>query len=603
VQVDDDKLCPRFVGRWVDGLKVGPSPLRIQLRLGAAGMRPVSNAVDASNYVMLELGKPIHVFNAATVQGGKIIVRSAAAGEKLETLDHVERTLTPEALLIADERGPLGLAGVMGGAGSEVTGATTDVIVESAVFDPVSIRRTAFRYGLRSEASLRFEKGQESRLARVGADRTAQLLAEWAGGRVATGVVDTNPKDDEPKRVSFRPAKVSKLLGAEITPDDMKSALARVEIATEDSADAGALTAVVPTHRRDIEIEEDVAEEVIRVIGYETLTPRLPDTVMPAYRADPALFINRLRDALAGRGLVEVLTSGLIAPNDHARLGLAADDPATIRVANPVTSDHSELRRSMLPGLLGVLGRNERQRRDDIAIFEIGVLHEWRDGGPAQSEVLAVLLAGNLRAASWAEPARVASLADLKGIVETIATGAHADGVEYEATQARDGVEHPGRTAAVIAVTGDERTRTPLGRVFEIDPRLLGAFEVKAERVAFALIQLEPLRDLAARVPQVRRIDTLPAVERDLAVVVGHDTPAADVERSIRGAAGPNLAHLSLFDRYTGAPLTANEVSLAYRLRFQAESEPLTEQQIDDSVARVSEALAREVGGKIRSAG
>ncbi|MDL2334857.1 MAG: phenylalanine--tRNA ligase subunit beta, partial [Chloroflexota bacterium] len=586
VQVADDKLCPRFVGRWVDGLKVGPSPLKIQLRLGAAGMRPVSNAVDASNYVMLELGKPIHVFNAATVPGGKIIVRAARAGERLETLDHVERTLTPEALLIAGEGGPLGLAGVMGGAGSEVTDTTTDVIVESAVFDPVSIRRTAFRYGLRSEASLRFEKGQEPRLARVGADRTAQLLAEWAGGRVAQGVVDTNPTDHEPRRVSFRPAKVSKLLGAEISAADMKAALARVEIATQDGADAASLTAVVPSHRRDIEIEEDVAEEVIRVIGYETLTPRLPDTVMTAYRDEPSLFTNRLRDALAGRGLVEVLTNGLIAPQDHARLGLAADDRATIRVANPVTADHSELRRSMLPGLIGVLVRNERQRRDDIAIFEIGAMHEWRDGGPAQSEVLAILMP---------------SIDDLKGIVETIAARAHLDRVEYEATQVRDGVEHPGRTAAVVAVTGDQRT--PLGRVFEIDPRLLAAFEVKAERVAFALIQLEPLRDLAARVPQVRRIDTLPAVERDLAVVVSHDQAAADVERAIRGAAGQNLANLRLFDRYTGAPLAANEVSLAYRLRFQPELEPLTEQQIDEAMARVTQALAQEVGGKIRSAG
>lgn len=586
VQVEDAKLCSRFVGRWVDGLKIGSSPLKIQLRLGAAGMRPVSNAVDASNYVMLELGKPIHVFNAATVPGGKVIVRAAKAGEKLETLDHVERTLTPEVLLICGEGGPLGLAGVMGGAGSEVTDTTTDVIVESAVFDPVSIRRTAFRYGLRSEASLRFEKGQESRLARVGADRTAQLLAEWAGGRVAMGVVDTNPNDDEPKRVSFRPAKVSRLLGAEISADDMKAALARVEIATESGADGASLTAVVPSHRRDIEIEEDVAEEVIRVIGYETLSPRLPDTVMTAYRDEPSLFVNRLRDALAGRGLVEVLTNGLIAPHDHARLRLAADDPATIRVANPVTADHSELRRSMLPGLLGVLVRNERQRRDDIAIFEIGALHEWRDDGPAQSEVLAILMP---------------SLDELKGIVETIATRAHADRIEYEATQVREGVEHPGRTAAIIAVTGDQHIS--LGRVFEVDPRLLAAFEVKVERVAFALIQLEPLRDLAARVPQVRRIDTLPAVERDIAVVVSHDTPAADVERAIRTAGGQNLANLTLFDRYTGAPLAANEVSLAYRLRFQPESEPLTEKQIDEALARVTQALAREVGGKIRSAG
>ena len=602
VQVDDDKLCPRFVGRWVDGLKVGPSPLRIQLRLGAAGMRPVSNAVDASNYVMLELGKPIHVFNAAAVSGGKIIVRAARAGERLETLDHVERTLTPDTLVIADEGGPIGIAGVMGGAGSEITNTTTSAIVESAVFDPVSVRRTAFLYGLRSEASLRFEKGQESRLARVGADRTAQLLAEWAGGRVATGAVDTHPVDEEPRRVSFRPARVSRLLGADLDANDMKAALARVEIATEQGADAASLTAVVPTHRRDIEIEEDVAEEVIRIIGYETLSPRLPDTLMPGYRDEPSLFTNRLRDSLAGRGLVEVLTNGLIAPLDHARVGFAADDPATIRVANPVTADHSELRRSMLPGMLGVLVRNERQRREDVAIFEIGNLHEWHDAQPSQVTVLAILLAGNLRAASWAEPAHAATFEDLKGIVEMLAARCNIDRVEYApVTDMREGVDHPGRTAAIVAFAGGERRI--IGRVFEIDPRLLAKYDVQAERVSFAILWESVVSSLANDKPQVRRIASLPAIERDLAVLVKHDTPAADVERAIRTAAGPQLATLTLFDRYSGAPLATDEISLAYRLRFQPDVEPLTEQQIDASVAQVTAAVAREVGGRIRSAG
>ena len=218
VEVADKRLCPRFVGRYVDSLKVGPSPLKVQLRLSAAGQRPVSNAVDASNYVMLEMGKPIHVFDAAAVSGGTIVVRTAHDGEKIETLDHVERTLTADTLLIADSGGPLGIAGVMGGANSEVSPTTTAAVVESAIFDPVSIRRTAFRYGLRSEASLRFEKGQEFRLARLGADRTAQFLAKWAGARVAVGVVDTNPSEELPRRVAFRPARVDRLLGQEIEP-------------------------------------------------------------------------------------------------------------------------------------------------------------------------------------------------------------------------------------------------------------------------------------------------------------------------------------------------------------------------------------------------
>ncbi|HXI45095.1 MAG TPA: phenylalanine--tRNA ligase subunit beta, partial [Candidatus Acidoferrales bacterium] len=213
VEVEDERLCPRFVGRWVSGVRVGPSPDRIQMRLLAAGQRPLSNVVDASNYVMVELGKPIHTFDAAAVTGGRIVVRRARTHEHLVTLDHVDRTLTDETLVIADADGPIGIAGVMGGEASEVGQGTTDVIVESAIFDPVSIRRTAFRYALRSEASLRFEKGQEFRLARVGADRTARLIREWAGGDIARGRVDSHPAEPEPRHVAFRPARVNRLLG------------------------------------------------------------------------------------------------------------------------------------------------------------------------------------------------------------------------------------------------------------------------------------------------------------------------------------------------------------------------------------------------------
>ena len=600
VEVADKRLCPRFVGRYVDGLAIGPSPLAVQLRLSAAGMRPVSNAVDASNYVMLELGKPIHVFDAGVVSGGTVIVRPARDGERLETLDHVERQLTPETLVIADSGGPIGIAGVMGGAGSEVGPQTAAAIIESAVFDAVSIRRTAQRYGLRSEASLRFEKGQESRMARVGADRTAQLLAQWAGGRVAVGVVDTNPADEPARRVSFRPARVSRLLGQSIATAEMRAALARVQIATEGADDDETLTAVVPTHRRDIDIEEDVTEEIIRVIGYEELAPRLPDTAMPAYRHEPSRLVNRLRDTLAGRGLVEVLSNGLIGPIDHARLGLAADDVATIRVANPVTIDHSELRRSLLPGLIGVLARNERQRRPDVAIFELGAVHEWRDGQPLQTEMLGLLMAGDWRAASWAEPARPASIDDLKGVLEAVVERFNAGRLEYRPTAPLAGVEHPGRIAEIHAAGTD---RVVLGRVGELDPRFLGSYEVRAERAVFGLIDLSALADLAQGTIQIKRVDHLPAVERDLAVVVARDTPAADVEQVIRANGGASLVRVTLFDRYQGAPLEANQVSLAYRLRYQPAAEPLGEAVIEESIAQVSAALAREVGGRIRSAG
>jgi phenylalanyl-tRNA synthetase beta chain len=599
VEVADKSLCPRFVARYVDNVKVGPSPFKVQLRLSAAGMRPVSNVVDASNYVMIELGKPIHTFDAAAVSGGQIVVRVAHDGEKLETLDHVERTLTTDTLVIADSRGAIGIAGVMGGAGSEVSDATTAVIVESAVFDPVSIRRTAFRYALRSEASLRFEKGQEARLARVGADRTAQLLAEWAGGRVATGAVDTNPVDDAPRRVTYRPARVDRLLGTDTTATDMERALERVGIVTEAGPSDAERVAVVPTHRRDITIEEDIAEEIVRVVGYDQVPVRMPATEMPGYRQEPSLFVNTVRDLLAGRGLNEVVTNALIGPDDHARLGYGDDDPATIRVENPVSVDHSQMRRTMLPGMLGVLVRNERQRRDDLGFFEIGNLHEWRDGAPSQALVVAIMLAGSIRPPSWLERQRSATFEDAKGVIEALAARLNMGRVEFAATPARPGVDHPGRSAAVLVSNGDELTR--IGVVLEVDPRLLEAYEARAERVAFALLNLDVVAPLAQRVPQVRSAPLLPVVERDIAVVVNRDTPAADIEAAIRRNAGDRLAGVVLFDRYQGAPLDADQVSLAYRLRFQPLDEPLPDSALDEALTDVTHGLEREVGGHIRS--
>ena len=312
VEVLDPDLCARFVGRWVSDVTIGPSPDPVQMRLQAAGMRPVSNVVDASNYVMLELGKPIHTFDAAAVGAGeggipRIIVRRARAGERIETLDHVDRALDPETLLITDPRGPIGIAGVMGGAESEIGDTTRDVIVESAIFDPVSIRRTAFRYALRSEASLRFEKGQEFRLARLGADRTTRLIVEWSGGVAAEGRIDTADREPPASRVAFRPSRVNRLLGTELPAGEQRDLLARVGVETEDappdtdiqvaagarplsvpSEGAAAIVAVVPTWRRDIAIEADVAEEIARVRGYElvpSVTPDTADARVPAFSA------------------------------------------------------------------------------------------------------------------------------------------------------------------------------------------------------------------------------------------------------------------------------------------------------------------------------
>jgi phenylalanyl-tRNA synthetase beta chain len=570
---------------------VGTSPLSVQLRLSAAGMRPVSNVVDASNYVMLELGKPIHTFDAAVVTGGGIVVRRARPGEVLETLDHVQRTLNDETLVIADQDKVIGIAGVMGGAASEVGDATSAVIIESAIFDAVSVRRTAQRYALRSEASQRFEKGQESRLARLGADRTAQLIAQWAGGRVAVGVVDTNPVDEQPQPVEFRPARVNRLLGTDLSAGAMRDLLARIGIATDpSSATPGALVALVPPHRRDIAIEADVAEEIARLYGYEAIPASLPNTEAPPYRPDARRAVDTIRDLLAGRGLSEVVTEELISPADHALLGIATRDPATVRVANPLSVDRSELRRSLLPGLVRVVRENERQRRQGVALFEVGPVHSFAGGKPVQKEMLGLVLAGEWRMASWVGPAQVAEVADLKGVVEVLVDRLNVGRVEYAPTAARPTVEHPGRTAAVV-LAGEAPVH--IGRVGELDPRYVQANDLRTEHVTFALLDLAELvrrADAGLRIEQPSR---LPAVERDVAVVVKASTAQGQVAAAIRQGAADALSSLSLFDRYQGPPLLADEVSLAYRLRFEQDTRPLAEADIDALMVGV----ARELGG------
>jgi len=618
VEVLDPVRCTRFVARWLDGVTIGPSPFAVQRRLVAAGVRPISNVVDASNYVMLEMGKPIHTFDADGVRGGRIIVRGARPGERVTTLDHVERVLDPEVLLIADAEGALGLAGVMGGVDSEVGEGTTRVIVESAIFDPVSIRRTAFRFALRSEASLRFEKGQEHRLARVGADRTAQLILAWAGGRAATGAVDSNPTEPPLARVPFRPARVSRLLGIDLPATEQAALLARVEAFTEPagpadrvpvtgaglSAPAGsdALVAIVPAHRRDLVIEADIAEEVARVRGYETLPGTLPSTPMPAYRPDPRRLTDRLRGWLAGVGLTEVVTHGLIDPADHARLGITPGEPGTVVAANPVTHDHSELRRSLLPGLLRVVADNQRLRRTDAAVFEIGPTHLRVDGEPTETPTLAFLLVGAARPATWSAPARTFDVADGKGIVELLGWRLGEARVTWEAVETRPRVDHPGRTAGAVghppADLGGEPL--PLGRVGEVHPALLEAYDIRSPHVVFAEL---PVAALAALVPErvtTGDLDRPPAIERDIAVVVARDVAAGTVGAIIRSAAGATLVSLVLFDRYLGPPLADHEMSLAWRLRFESPDGAADDALVDDLMGRVASVLSERIGGRLR---
>lgn len=636
VEVADPSLCPRFVGRWVSSVRVGPSPDAVQMRLLAAGVRPISNVVDASNYVMLELGKPIHTFDGSKVDRGHVVVRTARPGERLLTLDHVERSLEIETLVIADNHGPLAIAGVMGGAASEVSDATTEVIIESAIFDPVSIRRTAFRYALRSEASLRFEKGQEFRLARLGADRAAMLVAGWAGGNVAVGRVDTAPDEPADNRVRYRPARVARLLGVDLPAALQVELLARVGISVAGDSPAGdsqadaasvdvpvatgskpltisapigtTLEVIVPSWRRDIEIEADVIEELARVHGYDRIPSTLPTTPAPGYRPSPLAVRDLVRHTLAGLGLREVVTHALVSPEQVSTWswtsppgpadGEGSSDGERITVTNPLSADHAVMRQDLVGGLVETVILNRRRGREDLALFEIGKGYGRVDDAPHEWWRLGLALAGAFDPPSWNRERRPVDLDDAKGVLDAIAAALGMSALTYTAL-ATEPTLHPGRSATLLAVDADGAVAMS-GVVGQVHPAVALARDERAEGTILVEVSIRGLSGGVPEVPRAISPSRYPSVERDMAIVVGVGETAGHVASVIRASGGPLLRTVDIFDVYAGPPLDEHERSLAFRLVFGAEERTLADDEVERAAAAITAAIGG-IGARIRT--
>ncbi|MDQ0712166.1 phenylalanyl-tRNA synthetase beta chain [Streptomyces luteogriseus] len=624
VRISDPAGCDRFTARTVTGLSAeARSPIWLQRRLQKVGMRPISLAVDVTNYVMMELGQPLHAYDRGLVQG-TIGVRRAEAGEKLITLDGVERTLDAEDLVITDDRGPIGLAGVMGGANTEIAdhdaveNATADVVIEAAHFDAVSIARTARRHKLSSEASRRFERGVDPEAAAAAAQRTVDLLVLLAGGTAEAGVTEVLAPT-APRTITIPADHPDKVAGVAYGRETVVRRLQEIgcDVYGQDE-----LIVTVPSWRPDLTDPNDLAEEVIRLEGYENLPSTLPKPPAGLGLTDRQRLHRRVGRALAGAGYVEALNYPFIGEQVFDQLGLEADDPArrVVRLSNPLSDEEPALRTSLLPGLLAALRRNDGRGSHDLALFESGLVFRPReeqrvaavlpvDGRPTDEELaelnaalpdqprhIAVVLAGAREQAGWWGKGRPADWADA---VEAARSVAREAGAELVIRKGQYGPWHPGRCAElVVTVDGAERV---VGHAGELHPRVVKALGLPARTCAMEidLDAVETAGDATAAAP---RISTFPVATQDVALVVDAFVPAVDVEAALRDGAGELLESIRLFDVYENAEqLGEGRKSLAYALRFRASDRTLT---VDEASAARDAAVAlagERVGAELRS--
>ncbi len=593
ITIDDPDWCPRYVGALAD-VEVGTSPQWLKTRLEAADVRPVNNVVDVTNYVMLEIGHPMHAFDHARLAGPEIRVRRAAHGERIRTLDGVERTLTPETLTIADAERPQAVAGIMGSATSEINDGTRTVVLEAAYFNPISVRRTSKRLSLTTDASYRFERGTDVSAPVTAIARALQLLTAIGAGQTRGPVVDSYPVPPDPIVVQLRHRRIGKLLGQNIEASFVRPTLARLGFTTEPEASTTdpVWRVTVPSFRVDVHREEDLIEELARHHGYDSLPATFPELTRPA----PAPGTWRARDAavrqlLTGCGFFEAITHGFIEVD--AATAFHADQTDIVALSNPLSEKGAVLRPSLLPGLFDSLVHNRRRERQDIRLFEIGSRFRQRDG---ESPALALVMTGAAVPPHWSENNRRTDFFDVTGVITRLCAG--FGGTATFSSDTADALV-PGRTARIGMMLGSKTHA--LGLVGQLDPTLAtrrglpGGDDVYVAEIDLRTLSLEVHKGFrAAPIPRH------PSVTRDLSIEIDDALPAAQVRDTIRQAAGQSLISIREVARYQGAGVSAGAVSLSVRLTFRATEHTLTDVEVRTSTDRVVSALERAYHAKLR---
>jgi phenylalanyl-tRNA synthetase beta chain len=605
IEIADPDLCPRYSAALIKAVRIAPSPQWLQRRLILEGMRPINNIVDITNYVMLELGQPLHAFDYRLLRprrgGGvpAIIVRRAQVGEQMTTLDGAQHTLSGEELLITDGGGPVAVGGVMGGLESEVTDATVDVLLEAANFNNISVRRTSARLKLPSEAAQRFGRGVDPELTLAALRRAADLMRELAGGTVAAGLADVYPGQRALREVTLPLSEVPRLLGIELSLAEISEMLSLLGFICEPIAGATpALRVTVPSHRLDVSIAADLIEEVARMYGYDRLPTTLMADQMPNVLPEPELELEeRARDTLVGCGLTEVITYSLGSLESEARLtpeALLPDGAGYLRLANPLSRETEYLRQTLMASMLEAVSRNLRFVKR-VAAFEIGRVYLPAPGQPLPAEPTRVCIAltGPREPRSWlASSSPSLDYYDLKGVVEALCLHLGVHNVAFAPGQYVS--LHPGRTASLL-LDGQ-----PVGVLGEVHPVVRQQFDLPEQTVCLAELELDALIAAAERVVRHRGISRMPALNLDLAVVLDEVVASDSVEAAIRESGGKLLVDVVLFDVFRGQQIGTGKKSLAYSLTFQSPDKTLTTEQAVQQRDRIVRALERAFGAEIR---
>lgn len=589
IEIEDPDLCGRYVGVVIRGVKIKDSPEWMQRRLTAAGMRPINNIVDITNYVMLELGQPLHAFDLGLLRGSQIIVRTARPGEKIISIDNAERNLSPDMLVIADADRPVAIAGVMGGFDSEISERTQDILLESANFSSTSVRRTSKRLGMVTESSYRFERGVDPSITDIAACRAVQLMTELAGGEVVGDVLDVRPRPVLPLVVKARPDRVNAVLGTSVDAVNMAECLNGLDIET--SLQDGILVCKVPTFRQDVTREIDLVEEVGRALGYQNLPMTLPRTVQQGKDSPEGLFRDKLRRILMSCGAQEVLTHSLV---DGQLSELTGRSEQCIRLRNPLSEDLDAMRTLIAPNLLGVIERNQAYGTKDVCVFEIGkVYFKTPDGGLDEKLSLAGALTGSMWRSAWGLPAHAldTDFFACKGVVESLLDALGIAAAEYVAVA--DPLLHPTRSAKVM-VGGRE-----IGIVGEVSPKLRESLDLK-ERSCLYELDFGALMEAMPEVLKYRQLPRYPALHRHIAVVVPDEVRYEQLARIVAESGKGFIENIDLLDVYRGEQIGPGRSSLTVSIVFRSLEKTLTDEEVNAVLDEVKEALSQKSGASFR---